>query len=109
MVMKAVDTFRHPDYKHNCAQAVAYKWRELYEDRNIVANYAPYVGGCAPGGLCGALYAAKEACPASAAEIEKLFVAKCGAATCREIKTGTKTPCTVCVQVADDLLEQFSK
>lgn len=107
--MKAIDTFRHPAYKHNCAQAVANKWKELYADKNIVATYAPYVGGCAPGGLCGALFAAKEACPAHADEIEKLFVEKCGDTTCRGIKTLTKTPCAVCVQTADDLVEQFVK
>ncbi|MDO4462834.1 MAG: hypothetical protein Q4C30_10170 [Bacteroidia bacterium] len=105
--MKAVDTFRHPEYKHNCAQAVANKWKELYADKDIVSSYAPYIGGNAPGGLCGALYAAKEASKANAEEIERLFVERCGAATCREIKMGTRTPCTVCVQTADDLVEQF--
>lgn len=107
--MKALDTFRHPAYKHNCAQAIANKWHALYADNDIVANYAPYVGGQAPGGLCGALYAAKEACPLHAEEIERLFVEKVGDATCRAIKTNGKTPCAVCVQTADDLVEQFAK
>lgn len=107
--MKALDTFRHPEYKHNCAQAVANKWKELYEDKDIVASYAPYIGGCAPGGLCGALYAAKEACKEHADEIEKHFADRCGATTCREIKTGSRTTCQTCVQTADDLVEQYTK
>ena len=55
--MKATDTFRNPQFGHNCAQAVANKYKELYSDQNIVEAYAPYVGGSAPGGLCGALFA----------------------------------------------------
>ena len=28
--MKCTDTFRTPPYRHNCAQAVAYKYAKLY-------------------------------------------------------------------------------
>lgn len=106
--MKATDTFRNPDFGHNCAQAVANKYKELYKSDDIVKEYAPYVGGRAPGGLCGALFAAKEACPEYAEEIEAEFVAACGAATCRGIKTGTGTPCPFCVDTGDKLVENYS-
>lgn len=105
--MKATDTFRNPQYGHNCAQAVANKWKDLYSDSNIVENYAPYVGGRAPGGLCGALFAAMEACPSKAEEIKAEFIALAGNATCREIKMENKTPCQTCVQIADDLVEKY--
>lgn len=107
--MKATDTFRNPQFGHNCAQAVANKYRDLYSDKDIVSTYAPYVGGRAPGGLCGALFAAKEALPEHAKKIEEEFIKLCGAVTCRDIKTQNKTPCTVCVDTADKLVEKYSK
>lgn len=107
--MKATDTFRNPEFGHNCAQAVANKYKDLYKDSNIVESYSPYVGGRAPGGLCGALFAAKEALPQFADKIEEEFIAACGAATCRKIKTESGTPCTVCVDTADKLVEKYSK
>lgn len=105
--MKATDTFRNPAYGHNCAQAVANKYKDYYSDKDIVSSYAPYVGGRAPGGLCGALFAAKEAVPDHAEEIENEFVRICGASTCRQIKAENKTPCQVCVDTADCLVEKF--
>lgn len=107
--MKATDTFRNPEYGHNCAQAVANKYQALYSDKEIVKSYAPYVGGRAPGGLCGALFAAKEAVPQHAQEIEADFVKDCGASTCRQIKAEAKTPCQVCVDIADQLVEKYTK
>ncbi|MDO4506162.1 MAG: C-GCAxxG-C-C family protein [Spirochaetales bacterium] len=105
--MKATDTFRNPQPGHNCAQAVANKYSELYSDHNIVETYAPYVGGRAPGGLCGALFAAKEALPDHAREIEEEFTKICGATTCRQIKTENKTSCHMCVDTADQLVEKY--
>ena len=73
--MKATDTFRNPAYGHNCAQAVANKWKDLYRSTDIVSEYAPYVGGRAPEGLCGALFAAIQAVPDHADEIKAEFAA----------------------------------
>lgn len=106
---KATDTFRKPPYKHNCAQAVAYRWQELYDDKDTVAHYAPYVGGHAPGGYCGALYAACQACPAHAEEIERDFREVCGDVLCRDIKRVNRTPCELCVDTADRLVEKYSQ
>lgn len=107
--MKATDTFRTAPYKHNCAQAIAYRWQELFHDSDIVERYAPYVGGRAPEGLCGALYAATQACPEHASEIVKEFAASCGAIHCRDIKGNNRTPCKQCVDVADRLVEKYGK
>ena len=107
--MKATDTFRNPVYGHNCAQAVANKYKDLYKESDIVSSYAPYVGGRAPGGLCGALYAAKEAVPEYAVEIEKEFIVICGASTCKKIKMETGTSCQVCVDTGDMLVEKYKE
>ena len=105
--MKATDTFRNPAYGHNCAQAVANKWKELYGSEDIVKEYSPYVGGKAPGGLCGAVFAAMQAVPDHSEEIRKEFVELCGAETCRAIKMESGTPCAVCVDTADKLVEKY--
>lgn len=106
--MKAIDTFRTSPYKHNCAQAIAYRWYALYDDKDIVEHYAPYVGGRAPEGLCGALYAAMKACPQHAEEIRSEFEKQCGAAFCRDIKGTNRTPCEICVDTADRLVEKYT-
>lgn len=105
--MNPLDTFRRQPHMHNCAQAVANCWRSLYQSSDIVADYAPYVGGRAPGGLCGALYAAMQARPDRAEEIEAEFRRRVGATRCHDIKTGTRTPCPVCVSTAHEILERI--
>lgn len=105
--MKALDTFRKLPMRHNCAQAVANNWKMLYDDKNIVESYGPYVGGRAPGGYCGALYAAMEACKAHSAEVEAEFKEICGDTLCREIKRKNHTPCEVCVDTADRLVAKY--
>lgn len=107
--MKALDTFRNPQFGHNCAQAVANKYKSLYKNPDIVSEYAPYVGGRAPEGLCGALFAAKEALPQHAEEIQAEFIKICGEATCRKIKMETGTSCQTCVDTADKLVEKYTK
>lgn len=106
--MKAIDTFRKEPWRHNCAQAIANRWIGLYDDKEIVARYAPYVGGRAPQGLCGALYAAMQACPEHAEEIFREFEEWAGSTRCIEIKSKRHTPCEKCVATADSLLEKYS-
>lgn len=105
--MEALDTFRKSPYKHNCAQAVANHWLRLYDKADIVELYAPYVGGKAPDGYCGALHAAMQACPFHADDIERDFVAACGASRCFDIKHSARTPCEMCVKTADDLVAKY--
>lgn len=107
--MSALDTFRTPPFLHNCAQAIAYRWHRLYNEGDaIVALYAPYKGGKAPEGLCGALYAAMQACPDHASEIRDEFKARVGATECLAIKSQAHTPCTDCVACADSLVDKYS-
>ena len=106
--MSAIDTFRAAPFRHNCAQAVANQWRHLYSSSDIVADYQPYVAGGAPGGLCGALYAATQAVPEHAEEIAGEFEAQAGSCKCREIKTITKFPCQQCVILADKRVGKYS-
>ncbi len=106
--MKATDTFRTAPWRHNCAQAIAFRWQHLFADKDIVANYAPYIGGKAPHGYCGALYAAMQACPEHADKIRDEFAATTGATHCCVIKLNGRTPCETCVATADRLVENYS-
>lgn len=89
--------------RHNCAQAVA----EGAGRADLAAELASCGGGRAPGGTCGALHAALLILPEEkrAAAREK-FIRAVGAASCREIKTQTGTPCLKCVAAAAGILER---
>jgi len=104
---EAIETFRTPPFNHNCAQAIAYRWQELFADKEIVTTYAPYVGGHAPKGYCGALYAAMNAVPAHSIDIKRDFQAACGGIYCREIKRTSHTPCEICVATASRLVDKY--
>lgn len=106
--MAATDTFRTPPFRHNCAQAVANQWQNLFQSPDIVADYEPFVAGNAPGGLCGALYAATQAVPDHAEEITEEFRSVAGACKCREIKGTTRFPCKECVALGDRLVAKYS-
>ncbi|MCQ2228464.1 MAG: C-GCAxxG-C-C family protein [Bacteroidales bacterium] len=108
--MKATDTFRTQPWCHNCAQAVANKWCNLYPSPSTILDELALSGsGRAEGGLCGALVAAQKALPQHAEEITKAFEEKVGGLLCRDIKLMAKTPCPECVNTADILIEEFSK
>ena len=100
---KAVEVFSAVPKMHNCAQAVAYgAGRSDLNDKLAVCG-----GGKAPGGMCGALYAALLLAPPQMHEsIKNEFIAKAGFATCREIKTVSKYPCVECVALASELIEK---
>ncbi len=106
--MKAVDTFHAAPYNHNCAQAIAYRWRKRFSDPLTVEKFQANGGGRAPEGLCGALYAAMQACPDHADEIKADFAKACGALHCRELKGANRVPCPVCVDTADVLVEKYA-
>lgn len=105
--MKPSKTFHNPEYGHNCAQAVAYKNIKLYDNENVVAEYKAYGGGRAEGGVCGALFAAMQAMPEKADEIKARFAERVGDWRCKEIKQTTKTPCTDCCDIADEVLSEI--
>lgn len=107
--MKASETFHHPEHKHNCAQAIANKWIALYYDPEVVAKMQAFGGGRAEGGLCGALYAARQALPGKADDISAAFAAETGGdTTCKLLKQNGKVPCARCIDIADNILEQLA-
>jgi len=69
--------------------------------------FASAGGGWAPGGLCDALYAARELAPQSREIIEKRFKEKAdGYTACRDIRRNKIIPCSECVALAAGLLEE---
>lgn len=107
---KATDTFRKQPWCHNCAQAVANKWCQLYSNpQTILTDLSMAAGGKAEGGICGALFAAQKALPQYADELTDEFRERVGATTCAEIKRIAKTPCPACVDIADNLVDEFLK
>lgn len=109
--MKATDTFRTRPYLHNCAQAVAFKYKDLFsaDEQQVLDRFATCGSGHAPGGVCGALHVALLARPDKADEILSLFKERTNGKTlCLDIKTISKTPCPDCVQAADDILASLS-
>ncbi len=109
--MNCTDTFRTPPYRHNCAQAVAYKYAALLgiSPEEALDRFAGCAAGRAPGGLCGALFAAKTLLPDKADEIETRFKAATnGHLTCSDIKMVSGTPCPVCVDTIDKILTDLT-
>ena len=107
---KATDTFRTQPWCHNCAQAVANKWASLYPNPSTILDELAMSGsGRAEGGYCGALIAAQKALPAHREDITAEFERLVGGLTCKDIKMRAKTPCPTCVDIADQLIEKFSK
>ncbi|MFT8890131.1 MAG: C-GCAxxG-C-C family (seleno)protein [Ethanoligenens sp.] len=96
--------------KSNCAQAVANTFvKELHLQGIDLDVFRNYGGGRAPGGECGALYAAKAVLEESglsekAGELESIFQKQAGALTCREIRSARKLPCAGCVEKAATFL-----
>ncbi len=105
----AKNTFHHPVYCHNCAQAIANKWKALYNDENIVETMKSCGGGRAEGGLCGALYAAIQAIPTKREEIIAKFKAEAGDILCHDLKSKNRTPCVKCIDIADQIVEDLTK
>lgn len=105
--MKAASDFFRTEEKLNCAQAVL-RYFEFPPEKIEALRAAG--GGLAPGGLCGALHAARVVLndEEKFAELCRKFGEKTqGALTCREIKGGSGLPCPACVNLAASLAEQL--
>lgn len=99
---KALQCFRKPPLRLNCAQAVAH----AFGREDLVAEMSGCGLGNAPGGLCGALFAAmrlsgENAAPAVAEKFEK----KLGWRHCVRLKQSGAVPCSGCVACAAEILE----
>lgn len=106
MKKNAVASFHRLPENYNCAQAVLHGYQRVTGDRGLpVACYKPYGGGRAPGGVCGALYAACELAPERSGELMRAFEARAGSTLCTAIKLDSKYPCVSCVGDGAALLQ----
>ena len=100
---KALQSFRKPPLRLNCAQAVAHG----FDREDLVAKMVSCGRGRAPGGLCGALFCAmqlagEERAEAVAAEFEKTV----GGRHCRFFESEHRAGCEESVAVAVEILEK---
>ena len=96
---KALSLFRQPPRCLNCAQTIcAAMGRE-----DLVESMQNSARGQAPGGTCGALYAAMSLAPERADSLRAAFTAALGANTCAALKE-LRNPCPRCVVTAIRLL-----
>lgn len=92
--------------KSNCAQAVADTFAgEWGLDALDLAAFAACGGGRAPGGMCGALYAAEAVLGQTGGEaqspaLEAEFREEAGSLQCRDIRAARQLPCAGCVETA---------
>lgn len=107
--LKAVETFHHPEYRHNCAQAIVNKWHSQFGlPQSVIDDMIAFGGGRSPEGLCGALYAAVELLPMAddKKQIIDEFRNITGQTKCRALKCDKKVTCEQCVDIADSLIEK---
>ena len=75
----ALQVFRQPPDRLNCAQSVLYAWRAVFGDTTItIPELKPVGAGRAPEGLCGAIYAACLLAPDRAEVLKTAFAARVG-------------------------------
>ena len=105
MKQHAMAVFHCPPVRLNCAQAVLDAFQTV-TGRHVAAitDFKSFGGGRAPGGECGALYAACQAAPESARAIRTEFTRRAGANRCRDL---TSFHCQDCVALAAELLQQY--
>jgi hypothetical protein len=107
MIERAVTLFR--SRQTNCAQSVAQAWCE--KTRRDCQEHE-HLRGCghghSPGGMCGALYAAKLiAGPDRATQVETAFMQMSGGLTrCRDLRTHRAMACADCVGTAARALSE---
>ncbi len=107
MKAHALAVFHRAPDNLNCAQAVLAAYQAV-SGRQLapIEEYKLHGGGRAPGGECGALFAACQAAPGAAEALRAGFAARAGSTLCRPLKRDLRFPCTECVGLAADLLAQ---
>jgi len=98
----ALEFFRG-ESRYNCAQAVLKAYgSQVGAGEACLSRFAQFGSGRAPGGECGALFAAKAILGEVAAknEVEREFVDVAGTTRCRDIRRGRRATCEQCVQTA---------
>ena len=102
----ALEHFRCPPERLNCAQSVLYAYQKVSGDAALsISDLKAFGGGRAPGGLCGALHAACAVVPEKAESLKARFAEITGGVLCRELRKANQHPCEVCVSESAQLLE----
>ncbi len=96
----------------NCAQSVISAFKEDFDiEEDLVEAFGSYGGGRAPGGMCGAYFAAKyilgRKYPEKQEELEEYFLKQAGALDCGNIKELKKLSCVGCVEKGSEFLEKL--
>jgi hypothetical protein len=106
MKSTALQVFRQPPARLNCAQAVIHSYRAVSkDDAHSPEDFKGMGGGKAPDGICGALFAACTVHSGDAPCLIQRFLSRLGGITCKELKGGGVS-CESCVGVAAELLEE---
>jgi len=97
--------------KLNCAQSVIKAFHDLFHASVQEAEaFVAFGGGKAPGGKCGAYYAAWQLTlknnPLKINQLEQDFIKVAGSLKCKEIRNQRKLSCLGCVEKAAELLEE---
>jgi len=99
---QAVAFYTQKPKQYNCAQAVA----KTFQRDDLVESLKSCGGGKAPGGLCGALYAAVLlAGEERNAAVKEQFLKEIGHLECKAIRKNGRATCTDCVCRATEILE----
>lgn len=98
----------------NCAQSVSTAFKEeLHLSDELIDSFKSCGGGRAPGGVCGAFYAAKRIVEMEskekAQEFEKYFIEHAGALECSTIRGLRKLPCVGCVEKSSEFIAMIDK
>jgi hypothetical protein len=103
----ALEVFRRPPDRLNCAQSVLHAWHEVVGATGLqVADLRPFGAGRAPEGLCGAVYAACLLAPDRSEELKVAFATRLGSLCCKEIRAAKVHSCAGCVEQAAELLAE---
>jgi hypothetical protein len=103
----ALEHFRRPPERLNCAQSVLYAYQKVSGDAALsISDMKAFGGGRAPGGLCGALHTACTVVPEKAESLRARFAEITGSVLCREMREANRYPCEVCVSESAQLLEE---
>lgn len=97
--------FFHGKDRYNCAQAILKAYAPAVgADESCLLRFSQFGSGRAPGGECGALFAAKAIVADTRAkqEVQSAFVGVTGTTKCRDIRKGRRASCEQCVQTAAD-------
>ena len=95
--------------RFNCAEALI----KAFEDKFKVDHrlFSAYGGGNAPGGVCGAYYAARHILehhkPDKIKEFDAFFLAQAGSLKCEDIRHDRKLSCLGCIEKSADFLAKL--